>query len=71
MSSRATLLATFAVAAFAPAAAFADEGMWTFDAFPSAQVKAAHGLAPTGLARPCAAAAVRLTGGCSASLVSA
>ena len=28
------------------AAAHADEGMWTFDAFPAAKMKAAYGWAP-------------------------
>jgi len=49
----------------------ADEGMWTFDAFPSAAVERAHGF------RPDAAwldqvrlATVRLAGGCSGSFVS-
>lgn len=49
----------------------ADEGMWTFDAFPSAKMQADYGWAPDGrwLDRV-QAAAVRLTGGCSASFVS-
>ena len=53
-------------------AASADEGMWTFDAFPTAQMKADYGFAPdqAWLDRV-QAAAVRLTGGCSASFVSA
>ncbi|HYZ47975.1 MAG TPA: S46 family peptidase [Sphingomonas sp.] len=62
-----------AAAAFALAsAARADEGMWTFDAFPTAQMKAAYGWAPdpAWLTRV-QNAAVRLTGGCSASFVSA
>ena len=51
--------------------ALADEGMWTFDAFPAARMKADHGWAPdqAWLDRV-QAAAVRLTGGCSASFVS-
>jgi V8-like Glu-specific endopeptidase len=54
------------------AAARADEGMWTFDAFPAAQMRSAYGWAPdqAWLDRV-RAAAVRLTGGCSASFVSA
>ena len=53
------------------AAAQADEGMWTFDAFPAAKVKAEYGWAPdqAWLDRV-RLAAVRLTGGCSASFVS-
>jgi V8-like Glu-specific endopeptidase len=54
-----------------PALTRADEGMWTFDAFPAAKMKAAYGWAPDQqwLDRV-RAAAVRLTGGCSASFVS-
>ena len=53
-------------------AARADEGMWTFDAFPAAKVRAEHGWAPdqAWLDRV-RLASVRLTGGCSASFVSA
>jgi len=53
------------------AAAHADEGMWTFDAFPAAKMRADYGWAPdqAWLDRV-RAAAVRLTGGCSASFVS-
>ena len=49
----------------------ADEGMWTFDAFPTAAFRQAYGWAPdqAWLDRT-RAAAVRLTGGCSASFVS-
>ena len=63
------LLAATALAL--PAAARADEGMWTFDAFPTAKMKADYGFAPdqAWLDRV-QAAAVRLTGGCSASFVS-
>ena len=67
-----THLAILAATALAlPAAARADEGMWTFDAFPTAQMKAEYGWAPdqAWLDRV-QAAAVRLTGGCSASFVS-
>jgi GNAT superfamily N-acetyltransferase len=54
------------------AAARADEGMWTFDAFPAAKMRADYGFAPdqAWLDRV-RASAVRLTGGCSASFVSA
>ena len=53
------------------AAARADEGMWTFDAFPAAKMRADYGFAPdeAWLDRV-RGAAVRLTGGCSASFVS-
>lgn len=49
----------------------ADEGMWTFDSFPAAKMKAAYGWAPDQqwLDRV-RESAVRLTGGCSASFVS-
>ncbi len=52
-------------------AAHADEGMWTFDAFPAAKMRADYGWAPdqAWLDRV-RSAAVRLTGGCSASFVS-
>ena len=62
----------FATAASLPlAAASAEEGMWTFDAFPAAKMRAEYGWAPdqAWLDRV-QAAAVRLTGGCSASFVS-
>lgn len=51
--------------------AAADEGMWTFDNFPSAQVKQKYGFGPdkAWLDRV-QRAAVRLSSGCSASLVS-
>ena len=53
------------------AAASADEGMWTFDAFPAAKMKAAYGWAPDqAWLDKVRGAAVRLTGGCSASFVS-
>ena len=64
--------ALFATAASLPlGAARADEGMWTFDAFPAAKMRAAYGFAPdqAWLDRV-RGAAVRLTGGCSASFVS-
>ncbi len=52
-------------------AASADEGMWTFDAFPDAKMRAEYGWAPdqAWLDRV-RAGSVRLTGGCSASFVS-
>jgi len=53
------------------AAARAEEGMWTFDAFPAAKMKAEYGFAPDqAWLDKVRAAAVRLTGGCSASFVS-
>lgn len=51
--------------------ALADEGMWTFDGFPTARMKAAYGWAPDqAWLDKVRATAVRLTGGCSASFVS-
>lgn len=53
------------------AAAHADEGMWTVDAYPAAKMKAAYGWAPDqAWLDKVRGAAVRLTGGCSASFVS-
>jgi hypothetical protein len=64
-------LALAAALAVSAGPAFADEGMWTFDNFPLARVNAAYGLK---LDRKwldrVQAASVRLTTGCSASLVS-
>ncbi len=56
---------------FAASPAGADEGMWTFDNFPAETMRGAHGWAPDQqwLDRV-RGAAVRLTGGCSASFVS-
>ena len=52
-------------------AAYADEGMWTFDAFPAAKMRADYGWAPDqAWLDKVRSAAVRLTGGCSASFVS-
>ena len=49
----------------------ADEGMWTFDAFPAAKMRAEYGWAPDqAWLDKVRTAAVRLTGGCSASFVS-
>ena len=68
MASR---VATLALAALIPAAARADEGLWTFDNFPAAKVKAAYGvdITPAWLAKV-QAASVRLSVGCSASVLS-
>jgi hypothetical protein len=53
------------------APAIADEGMWTFDNFPSAQVEAAYGVKiDRRWLDTVQAASVRLTSGCSASVVS-
>ena len=74
MSLRRALRATTAfsaVVALPLAAARADEGMWTFDAFPAAKMRADYGWAPDqAWLDKVRAAAVRLTGGCSASFVS-
>jgi V8-like Glu-specific endopeptidase len=62
----------FATAVSLPLGAVrADEGMWTFDAFPAAKMRGAYGWAPdqAWLDRV-RLANVRLTGGCSASFVS-
>ena len=66
---RAALIA--AVVALAAGAARAEEGMWTFDNFPSAAVKARYGVTidKAWLDRV-QGAAVRLSSGCSASVVS-
>ncbi|CAA9516500.1 MAG: hypothetical protein AVDCRST_MAG62-841 [uncultured Sphingomonas sp.] len=72
MRSLPLLAASAALLALAlPTAARADEGMWTFDAFPAARMKAAYGWAPDqAWLDKVRASAVRLTGGCSASFVS-
>jgi hypothetical protein len=71
MSNFARLAATAAVIALPFSAARADEGMWTIDAFPTARMKAAYGWAPDqAWLDKVRSAAVRLTGGCSASFVS-
>jgi hypothetical protein len=51
--------------------AAAEEGMWTYDAFPRADVKAAHGFEPSqAWLDSLRLSSVRLAGGCSASFVS-
>lgn len=67
--SLAATVGLFAVTVASPAAA--EEGMWTFDNFPAEQLRASYGWAPdeAWLERT-RLAAVRLTGGCSASFVS-
>ena len=72
MSRSSRLFVLFAATTALPLSmARADEGMWTFDAFPAAKMRAAYGFAPdqAWLDRV-RGAAVRLTGGCSASFVS-
>ncbi|HEU5180211.1 MAG TPA: S46 family peptidase, partial [Candidatus Polarisedimenticolia bacterium] len=55
----------------ATAAARADEGMWTFDNFPSAEVQKKYGFAPDKQwLEQVRLASVRLAGGCSGSIVS-
>ena len=61
-----------AVSLLLPGVARADEGMWTFDAFPAARMEQAYGWAPDqAWLDKVRASAVRLTGGCLASFVSA
>ncbi|WP_133365610.1 S46 family peptidase [Qipengyuania sediminis] len=63
--------ASLAALAFAAPPAVAEEGMWTFDGFPAEQVRKEYGWAPDqAWLNRVQAAAVRLTGGCSASFVS-
>jgi hypothetical protein len=67
---RLALAATLALLAH-PTPARADEGMWTFDAFPSAEVKARYGFEPTQRwLDHVRLSSARLAGGCSASFVS-
>ena len=57
--------------AAAPVSAGAEEGMWTFDNFPAAAVKAKYGATiDQAWLDHVRASAVRLAGGCSASVVS-
>jgi hypothetical protein len=64
------LFASLLVCSAAPA--FADEGMWTFDNFPAARVKQAYGVTiDQKWLDHVQASAIRLAGGCSASVVSA
>ncbi|MEK7661639.1 MAG: S46 family peptidase [Pseudomonadota bacterium] len=65
-----TIFAVFGIVSL-PFAAIADEGMWTFDAFPSAKVQTAYGFTPTRQwLNHVQNSAVRLSVGCSASFVS-
>src|SRR6478752_1299805 len=68
---RRTLVTAALVSLALAAPGRAEEGMWTFDAFPAAKMRTELGWAPDAawLARV-QAASVRLTGGCSASFVS-
>jgi hypothetical protein len=64
--------AVCALIAFEAGSARAEEGMWTFDNFPSAKVKAAYGVTTDAAwLDHVRGAAVRLSSGCSASVVSA
>src|ERR1700692_5040735 len=59
------------MAAGTAAPALADEGMWTYDNFPTAKMQAAHGGAPDAAwLEHARLGSIRLTLGCSASLVS-
>src|ERR1700724_498779 len=59
------------VAASITAPALADEGMWTFDNFPAAKMRAKYGWAPDAAwLEHARLGSIRLTLGCSASLVS-
>src|SRR5438132_11643848 len=64
-------IAALCLAAALPLAAHADEGMWTYDNFPSAKVAKKYGFAPDSkwLAEA-QLSSVRLAGGCSGSFVS-
>jgi hypothetical protein len=69
--SRLSRSALFVAAATLPlATARADEGLWTFDAFPTAQFKAAYGWAPDQAWLDKVRGATVKVGGCSASYVS-
>ena len=69
--SRLSRAALFTAAAALPlAAARADEGMWPFDAFPTAAFKAAYGWAPDQAWLDKVRMATVKVGGCSASFVS-
>src|SRR5581483_7254024 len=64
-------LAALAAGTALAGAACADEGMWTFDNFPSAKVKAEYGVdVDAAWLRNVQLSAVRLSSGCSASVVS-
>ncbi len=67
-----TRLPLFLALTLAVSSAFADEGMWTFNNFPSAKVGQAYGFVPDqAWLDHLRLSSVRIAGGCSASLVSA
>jgi hypothetical protein len=67
-----TKLPLIAALALCISSAFADEGMWTFNNFPSAKVGQAYGFTPDqAWLDHLRLASVRIAGGCSASVVSA
>src|SRR5271168_3188819 len=69
LSAAIVIAAVMAVAAAIPA--LADEGMWTFDNFPAAKMRAKYGWAPDAAWLDHARlSSIRLALGCSASLVS-
>jgi hypothetical protein len=64
-------LTAFCLAAALPLVARGDEGMWTFDNFPSAQVAKKYGFSPDAKwLNEAQLSSVRLAGGCSGSFVS-
>ncbi|HVN01485.1 MAG TPA: S46 family peptidase [Caulobacteraceae bacterium] len=66
-----SVAAAFALAAVSAGAARADEGLWTFDAFPAAKVKAALGVTiDQAWLDKVRLASARLSVGCSSSIVS-
>jgi hypothetical protein len=70
MNSKFLLAASLGALALSSGAR-ADEGMWTFDAFPAAKMKSTYGFAPDqAWLTKVQQSAVRLSVGCSASLVS-
>ena len=71
-SERATLLASFLLVCVAlTQSVWADEGMWTFDNFPSKTVGAKYGFTPTqAWLDHVRLSSLRIAGGCSASFVS-
>jgi hypothetical protein len=69
---RATTLLSITLALLVAQAAFADEGMWTYNHFPSEQVSERYGFTPDqAWLDHVRLSSVRLAGGCSASVVSA
>lgn len=66
-----TVALLFGLVATTTSVTRADEGMWTFDAFPAAKVKAAYGFAPSrAFLDHVRASSARIAGGCSSSFVS-